>query len=83
MKEIVKFYSRVYLRNGTNAIQIRVLWNNKKNEVDTFIGMYAEPEKWDTQLQMPKRGTTHKVGNNEPSTAREINIAIKEFFGFC
>lgn len=79
MKEQIKFSSRVYLRKGTNAVQVRVRWNNKKNEVDTFIGIYAEPAKWDSELQKARRATTHKVGNHDSKTAREINRTIEDF----
>lgn len=75
----IKYNSRVYLRKGTNGVQVRIRWNNKKNEVDTFLGIYAEPEKWDRDLQQARRGTTHRVGTHEAITAREINRTIKDF----
>lgn len=75
----INFCCRTYLRKGTNSIQIRVRWNNKKNEVDTALGLYAEPGKWDSDVQGPKKNTTHKVGVHPAISARDINRAINSF----
>lgn len=67
------FSTRAYvMKNG--QVMIRVRWNSKKNEVGFSIGYTIDPLKWDSDKQLVKSNTTHKIGG-KIVYAREINNA--------
>ena len=71
------FSTRAYvMKNG--QVMIRVRWNSKKNEVGFSIGYTIDPLKWDSDKQLVKSNTTHKIGG-KIVYAREINNAIRCF----
>lgn len=80
MKEIT-YNCWTHLHPKSKAVQIRVRWNNKATHVVFGLGVFADPNRWDTSKQCAIRATTHKVGEHV-STAREINIRISECLGF-
>ena len=53
-------------------------WNSKKNEVGFSVGYTIDPLKWDSDKQLVKSNTTHKIGG-KIVYAREINNAIRSF----
>lgn len=75
--EKINFSTRVYvMKNG--QLMIRVRWNSKKNEVGFSAGYTIDPLKWDSDKQLVKSNTTHKIGG-KVVYAREINNAIRSF----
>ena len=71
------FSTRAYvMKNG--QVMIRVRWNSKKNEVGFSVGYTIAPLKWDSDKQLVKSNTTHKIGG-KIVYAREINNAIRSF----
>ena len=71
------FSTRAYImKNG--QVMIRVRWNSKKNEVGFSVGYTIDPLKWDSDKQLVKSNTTHKIGG-KIVYAREINNAIRSF----
>ena len=71
------FSARAYvMKNG--QLMIRVRWNSKKNEVGFSVGYTIDPLKWDSDRQLVKSNTTHKIGG-KTIYAREINNAIRSF----
>ncbi len=71
------FSTRAYvMKNG--QVMIRVRWNSKKNEVGFSVGYTIDPLKWDSDKQLVKSNTTHKIGG-KIIYAREINNAIRSF----
>ena len=69
------FSTRAYvMKNG--QVMIRVRWNSKKNEVGFSVGYTIDPLKWDSDKQLVKSNTTHKIGG-KIVYAREINNAIR------
>lgn len=71
------FSTRAYvMKNG--QVMIRVRWNSKKNEVGFSVGYTIDPLKWDSDKQLVKSNTTHKIGG-KIVYAREINNAIRCF----
>ena len=71
------FSTRAYvMKNG--QVMIRVKWNSKKNEVGFSVGYTIDPLKWDSDKQLVKSNTTHKIGG-KIVYAREINNAIRSF----
>ena len=71
------FSTRAYvMKNG--QVMIRVRWNRKKNEVGFSVGYTIDPLKWDSDKQLVKSNTTHKIGG-KIVYAREINNAIRSF----
>lgn len=71
------FSTRAYvMKNG--QVMIRVRWNSKKNEVGFSVGYTINPLKWDSDKQLVKSNTTHKIGG-KIVYAREINNAIRSF----
>ena len=71
------FSTRAYvMKNG--QLMIRVRWNSKKNEVGFSVGYTIDPFKWDSDKQLVKSNTTHKIGG-KTVYAREINNAIRCF----
>ena len=64
------------MKNG--QVMIRVRWNSKKNEVGFSVGYTIAPLKWDSDKQLVKSNTTHKIGG-KIVYAREINNAIRSF----
>lgn len=71
------FSTRAYvMKNG--QLMIRVRWNSKKNEVGFSVGYTIDPLKWDSDKQLVKSNTTHKIGG-KAVYAREINNAIRSF----
>lgn len=60
------------MKNG--QVMIRVRWNSKKNEVGFSVGYTIDPLKWDSDKQLVKSNTTHKIGG-KIVYAREINNA--------
>lgn len=74
------FSTRAYVtKNG--QIMIRVRWNGKKNEVGFSVGYSIDPMKWDSNKQLVKSNTTHRIGGKIVS-AREINNTIRIFLGY-
>ncbi len=73
------FSTRAYVtKNG--QIMIRVRWNGKKNEVGFSVGYSIDPMKWDSNKQLVKSNTTHRIGG-KIVYAREINNTIRIFLG--
>lgn len=71
------FSTRTYvMKNG--QVMIRVRWNSKKNEVGFSVGYTIDPFKWDSDKQLVKSNTTHKI-SGKIVYAREINNAIRSF----
>lgn len=71
------FSTRAYvMKNG--QLMIRVRWNSKKNEVGFSVGYTIDSLKWDSDKQLVKSNTTHKIGG-KTIYAREINNAIRSF----
>ena len=71
------FSTRAYvMKNG--QVMSRVRWNSKKNEVGFSVGYTIDPLKWDSDKQLVKSNTTHKIGG-KIVYAREINNAIRSF----
>ena len=71
------FSTRAYvMKNGQVMIPVR--WNSKKNEVGFSVGYTIDPLKWDSDKQLVKSNTTHKIGG-KIVYAREINNAIRSF----
>ena len=71
------FSARAYvMKNG--QLMIRVRWNSKKNEVGFSVGYTIDPLKWDSDRQLVKSNTTHKIGG-KTIYARQINNAIRSF----
>lgn len=71
------FSTRAYvMKNG--QLMIRVRWNSKKNEVGFSVGYTIDPLKWDSDKQLVKSNTTHKI-SGKTVYAREINNAIRSF----
>ena len=64
------------MKNG--QLMIRVRWNSKKNEVGFSVGYTIDSLKWDSDKQLVKSNTTHKIGG-KTIYAREINNAIRSF----
>lgn len=64
------------MKNG--QLMIRVRWNSKKNEVGFSVGYTIDSLKWDSDKQLMKSNTTHKIGG-KIVYAREINNAICSF----
>ncbi|WP_303236541.1 site-specific integrase [Phocaeicola coprophilus] len=74
------FSTRAYVtKNG--QIMIRVRWNGKKNEVGFSVGYSIDPMKWDSNKQLVKSNTTHRIGG-KIVYAREINNTIRIFLGY-
>lgn len=74
----IKYNIRTFIKPGTQQVAIRARWNNKKHETLFVPGVYADPEKWDSDGQKAKKGTTHVVRSNSFS-ASEINDIISDF----
>ena len=73
------FSTRAYVtKNG--QIMIRVRWNGKKNEVGFSVGYSIDPMKWDSNKQLVKSNTTHRIGG-KIVYAREINNTIRTVLG--
>ena len=71
------FSTRAYvMKNG--QLMIRVRWISKKNEVGFSVGYTIDSLKWDSDKQLVKSNTTHKIGG-KTIYAREINNAIRSF----
>lgn len=71
------FSTRAYvMKNG--QLMIRVRWNSKKNEVGFSVGYTIDPLKWDSDRQLVKSNTTHKI-SGKTVYAREINSTIRSF----
>lgn len=76
MKKL-NFNTRVFLHQKTSAIQVRVRWNHKKNQVVFSTGLFADPEKWNQEKQGPKGKATHVI-NGHTTTAVEITNTIRD-----
>lgn len=74
----IKFSIRAFIKPENGKVAVRVRWNSKKCETTFITGVYAEPDKWDNDLQKAKKGTTHHV-RKMTFTASEINERIAEF----
>lgn len=74
----IKFSLTPYIKGNTNQVGIKVRWNQSKSEVSFFTNVWAEPDKWDTDLRRAKRGTTHIVRGNRYSYL-EINETIADY----
>ena len=71
------FSTRAYvMKNG--QLMIRVRWNSKKNEVGFSVGYTIDPLKWDSDRQLVKSNTTHKI-SGKTVYARAINSTIRSF----
>ncbi len=69
---------RPYIKGSTGQVGIKVRWNQSKSEVSFFTNVWAEPDKWDSDLLRAKKGTTHYVRDMK-FTYLEINEAIAEY----
>lgn len=74
----IKFSVRPYIKGSTGQVGVKVRWNQSKSEVSFFTNVWAEPDKWDTDLLRAKKGTTHYVRDMR-FTYTEINEAIAEY----
>ena len=74
----IKFSIRPYIKGSTGQVGIKVRWNQSKSEVSFFTNVWAEPDKWDSDLLRARKGTTHYVRNMK-FTYMEINEAIAEY----
>ena len=74
----LNFSIRPYIKGSTGQVGIKVRWNQSKSEVSFFTNVWAEPDKWDSDLLKAKRGTTHYVRDMK-FTYMEINEAIAEY----
>lgn len=74
----IKYTSRAYIKGSTGQVGIKVRWNQSKSEVSFFTNVWAEPDKWDSDLLKAKKGTTHYVRDMR-FTYLEINEAIAEY----
>ncbi len=74
----IRFNIRVFVKNDTNKVAVRVRWNSKQNEVTFITGMYAEHSKWDSDTQKARKGTMHNV-RGMTFSASEINATISTF----
>ncbi len=61
-----------------NQVAIRVRWNSKQSMVTFITGVYADPEKWDSDGHKAKRGTKHVIREMEFDYS-EINERISDF----
>jgi len=74
----IKFSMRPYIKGSTGQVGVKVRWNQSKSEVSFFTNVWAEHDKWDSDLQRAKKGTTHIVRGNRYSYL-EINEAIADY----
>lgn len=74
----IKYSIRPYIKGSTGQVGIKVRWNQSKSEVSFFTNVWAEPDKWDSDLLRAKKGTIHSVRNMK-FTYLEINEAIAEY----
>jgi integrase len=74
----IKFSMMPYIKGSTGQVGIKVRWNQSKSEVSFFTNVWAEPDKWDSDLLRAKKGTTHYVRGMK-FTYLEINEAIAEY----
>lgn len=74
----IKFTIRPYIKGSSGQVGIKVRWNQSKSEVSFFTNVWAEPEKWDSDLLKAKKGTTHCIRGMK-FTFMEINEAIAEY----
>ena len=74
----IKFSMRPYIKGSTGQVGIKVRWNQSKSEVSFFTNVWAEPDKWNSDLLRAKKGTTHYVRGMK-FTYLEINEAIAEY----
>ena len=74
----IKFSIRPYIKGSSGQVGLRVRWNQSKYEVSFFTHVWADPEKWDSDLQRAKRGTIHEVRGKQFSHS-DINQAIAEY----
>lgn len=71
------FTTRPYItKNG--RIMLRVRWDKKKQEVGFGIGYTIDPVKWDSNRQLVKNNTTHKI-KGKTVYASEINNVIRDY----
>ena len=74
----IKYYIRPYVKSTTGQVALKVRWNHSHSEVSFFTNVWAEINKWDSDLMRAKKGTTHNVrGMSFSYTA--INEAIAEY----
>lgn len=65
------FSTRAYvMKNG--QLMIRVRWNSKKNEVGFSVGYTIDPLKWDSDRQLVKSNTTHKISGKQFMPVKSI-----------
>ena len=62
--------------NGQVAIRVR--WNSKQYTATFITGVYADPNKWDTDGHKAKRGTKHFIRNMEFDYS-DINERISDY----
>lgn len=74
----IKFSIRPYIKGSTGQVGLKVRWNQSKNEVSFFTSVWAEADKWDSDLMRAKRCTTHEVKGKRFSST-EINASIAEY----
>lgn len=74
----IKYSIRFFIDNRDGRVMCRVRWNSRKYEVSFVCGVYAQDEKWDTDMQKAKRGTIHIV-RGKSFNAAEINDCISQF----
>lgn len=74
----IKYNIHTFIKPGTQQVAIRVRWNNKTSETVFIPGVYANPEKWDSDSKKAKKGTTHDIGSKR-FTASEINDCISDY----
>lgn len=71
----VKFSLNPYIKGSTGQVAVKVRWNNSRYEASFFTSVWADPNKWDSDLRRAKKGTTHEVRGMKYTFA-EINEAI-------
>ncbi len=46
----IKFSIRPYIKASTGQVAVKVRWNQSRSEVSFFTNVWAEPDKWDSDL---------------------------------
>lgn len=83
MKYNVRFFiqsakSTLNEPTASGKLVMRVRWDHKKKEVGIFTQMYANPDKWDVEHQIPMKNTTH-IHNGVKVSAADMRIRINKY----
>lgn len=75
---IIRYNIRFFIREVGNQVLCRVRWNHSHYEAVFATGVYAQKEKWDSDQQKAKKGSSHDVFGVKFS-ATVINARIAEY----